>query len=81
VNRIADIDFQVLAFARDPDVSVSQFAQQVQRRTRLLAQRQSQRILLAALAKRLFLVTRHAEKSVRRTSAVDALVWTLMPII
>ena len=50
VHRIADLHLDRIPLADNADISAAKLAQQIERRLRLLAQRQPQAVLLAALA-------------------------------
>ncbi len=78
---LAHLDLDVLALAGHAHVRAADLAQQVQRRLRLLPQREAQRVLLAALRHSLLHVAGHPVEAVRRAGTVDALVRPLVVVV
>jgi len=81
MHRVPQLDLDVLSPASNPDISITQFSQKIQGRPGLLAQSNLKGVLRTTLTNRFFHVTGHSVKSIRRTSAVYALVRTLMIVI
>jgi hypothetical protein len=81
VHRIAHLDLDLFATTHYPHVRTSQLAQQIQRRLRLLAQGQAQRVVLASLPHGFFHVARDPVEPIRRARSVQALMRALVVVI
>ncbi len=81
MHRIADLQLDIISLADNADIDPAQLAQQVQRRLRLLAQRQPQTVLLTAVADSFLDVLGHTIKTVRRTRTIDPLVGPLVIVV
>ena len=81
MDLVAELDLDLLALAGHPHIRAAQLAQKVQRRLRLLAQRQAQGVLAAALGHRLLHVVGHPVEAVRGIRALDALVGALVVVV
>jgi hypothetical protein len=80
-HRIAHLDLDGLTLARHLHVGAAQLAEKIQRRPGLLVQRQTQRVIPTALAKRLVHIIGKTIESVGRTSPFDPLVRALVIVI
>jgi hypothetical protein len=78
VHRIAHLDLDLFATAHHTHVRAAQLTQQIQRRLRLLSQRQTQRVVLATLLHRFFHIVGDPVEPIRRTGAVEPLVRALV---
>ncbi|MHC4516801.1 MAG: hypothetical protein ACYS5W_24345 [Planctomycetota bacterium] len=78
MHRIAHLDLDLFSLAHHAHIRTAQLSQQIQRRLRLLAQGQTQRVVLATLPYGLFHVARDPVKPIRRTGPVEPLVRTLV---
>ena len=81
MHRIAHLDLDLVALAHHTHIRAAQLTQQIQRRLRLLSQRQTQRVVLATLLHRFFHVVGDSVEPIRRTSSVQPLVRTLVVVI
>jgi hypothetical protein len=81
VHHIAHLDLDLFPLTNHADVGATKLTQQVQRRLRLLAQGQTERVLLASLPHRLFDVLRNAVEPVGRACTVDPLMRSLVVVV
>ena len=80
MHGIADLHFDIVSLANNADIGSAQLAQQIKRKLRLLAQRQTQTVFAATLAQGRVLVLGHTIKTVGRTRTIDSLMRTLMVV-
>jgi hypothetical protein len=78
VNRIPELDLDLIPFARHPHIRTAQLPQKIKRRLGLLSQRKPKRVLLASLPGGLLDVLGQPVETVRRACTPDALMRPLM---
>ncbi len=78
---IAEADLNGVALAGHPNIGLAEFAEQVERGLRDLTERQAERVVGAALARRLLDVAGDAVETVGGGCAADPLVRSLMVVI
>ena len=81
VNRLADLDFDIVSLADNTNVDTTQLTQKIEWWLRLLAHGQPQAVFLTALLHSGFNVLRHTIEPVCRTRTLDPLMRTLMVVI
>ena len=81
VDRLANLDFDIVSLADNANVDAAQLTQQIQRRLWLLPQRQPLTVFLTTLLHSSLNVLRHTIKPVRRTRTFDPLMRALVIVI
>jgi hypothetical protein len=81
MNRVPKLYLDVIAFAGDSHIRVTQFTKKIQGRSSLLAKGKLKRVLIAALLYCLVNIIGYPVKTVGRTGSAYALVGTLVVVI
>jgi hypothetical protein len=81
MNRVPKLYLDVIAFAGDSHIRVTQFTKKIQGRSSLLAKGKLKRVLIAALLYCLVNIIGYPVKTVGRTGSAYALVGTLVIVI
>jgi hypothetical protein len=81
MDRVSQLDFDILSLAGNPYISITKFTEKIQGRAGLLTQSKLKSVLRATLFDGFFYIVAYTVKAIRRTGPVYTLMRALMIVV